>query len=834
MHKLIYLTFIIVGFLIINKPSNFKPTCKTNPAEAYLLSRQFPYFNEGFDVFQKASAKVLEGINMRKTRGNNNWATEGSYNISGRINTIAVHPTNSDIILVGTPAGGIFKTTDGGATWNPVMDNAATLVIGVIVFDTLNPNIVYAGTGDNVLGGYSYMGAGVYKSTDAGTTWSYWGLKELACISKIVIDPTNSNNVLIAAMGNPFLQDGNRGLYKTSNGGANFTKILHLANDVGIADLAINPTNFNTIYATGRHRIRSGAQSSISGAMARIYKSINGGTTWDTLATGLPAGPQTRIGLAISKQNANKIYALYVDATANYSGIYKSTNGGTNWALASTGSSAIDMKGFGWYFGEIRLNPTNDNTVYVLAVDFFKSTDGGANFTLNAPDWFTYQVHADKHDLQFINASNYLLATDGGLYKTTNGGISWTDLNTMPITQFYEVGFNPFDSLNYYGGAQDNGSSFGNSSTPDTWVRYYGGDGFKPAFDDVNPNIYYTETQNGNVVCAGSNITASLSADRTSWNTPYILDKFNYQQMYIGTYQMYINNFCTMDNWSSISPDLTDGPSSTLDSAFHIISTIAQHNFNANTLYVGTSDANLWITTNGGTNWVQINTGLPNRYITTVAAGTLNNQNVYVGFSGYRNNDSTAYIFKSSNNGNSWVSIAANLPAFSINDIYIHPNTNDSGIAVATDGGVYATNNAGFSWFRVGDNMPIIPVFDLDYNFGTRRLVAGTYARSIQSIPVDSVFKKVVTPSENVATKNIAFNNQFNFFPNPCNNELVLSVNNTALTNYYISSYTGAILAKGSFNNFVKINTTAFLNGNYNFTIIQNNTTYSKQFSVQH
>jgi photosystem II stability/assembly factor-like uncharacterized protein len=807
------------------------------PSEVYLLSKQFPYFNEGSTKLNEICEKEILNPNNKKYRGANNWEIEGPHNISGRINTIAIHPQNQDIILVGTPNGGIMRTTNGGISWTPVFDNMSTLTVGVIIFDTINPNIVYAGTGDNVLGGYSYIGAGVYKSTDAGITWNYFALKELACISKIVIDPTNSSNILVAAMGNPFLQDANRGLYKTTDGGLNWTKILHIANDVGIADLVISPTSFNTIYATGRHRQRSNLMSNVIGLKTRIYRSTNGGANWDTLTNGLPSGKLTRIGLAISKTNANKIYALVVDSTMEFDGIYRSLNAGTTWTLMGS-SSIVNMGGFGWYFGEIRLNPTNDNTVYVLAVDFFKSTNGGANFSLNAPPWSTYEVHADKHDLQFIDNNSYLLATDGGLYRTDDGGNNWIDKNNMPITQFYEVAYNSLDAQNYYGGAQDNGTSFGNSLGLTTWQKTFGGDGFKPAFDAIDANIYYNEVQNGALYCIDNgnitNISSSLNADRTNWNTPYILDKFAYQQMYIGTYKIYKNTTSTIDNWTAISGDLTDGITSTADEPFHTITTIAQHYSNPDILYVGTSDANIWVTINGGSSWQQINAGLPNRYVTCVEHGGLNNQTIFASFSGYRNADSTSYLFKSINNGSSWISIAGDLPAFSINDIYVHHSGNDSSIAVATDGGVYATVNAGINWKRVGDNMPIFPVFDLAFNNTTNKLIAGTFARSMQTINIDSVFKKA-TPVIGVAVSTVLANDlKINCAPNPCNNSLSFFTNYNKQLSYSIISLNGKKWGEGTFTSNTTFNTQLLPDGNYYVIINDTKNRVTKKITVQH
>ena len=457
----------------------------TNPGEEYLLTRQYPAFGEGLDEYKRAVQKELK--RMKKTRAiNTPWQNEGPYNTGGRINCIAVHPTAANTYLVGTADGGIFKTTDDGATWSAIFDNATSLSVSSIVFAPNNASILYAGTGDQVLGGYSHMGNGIYKSTDGGLTWTNTGFLGL---------------------------------------------------NAGIGDLIINPTNSSILYATGRRRIRSDVQSIITGPEARIYKSSNGGLTWDTLTNGLPAGDQSRIGLCISANNPNLIYANYVDTSLDFGGLYKSTNGGNSWSLVCPAGS-VSMGGFGWYFGEIRIDPNNDNTLYLLSVSLYKSTNGGSSFTA-----IGNSLHADKHDLKFMNSNTLLIATDGGFYKSTNAGTGWTMKNNLPITQFYEVAYNPWDTTNYYGGAQDNGTNYGSlAGGLNNWLRYYGGDGFRPQFSSVSDQVQYAEWQNGNIVAStnGGGFFNTISqsivdSDRCSWNTPYLVSQFNPDVLYAGS-----------------------------------------------------------------------------------------------------------------------------------------------------------------------------------------------------------------------------------------------------------------------------------------------------------
>ena len=797
---LFIVTFVAVGsFLIPNSTTkNKKQNHHLKPGDEYYLSRNFPAGDEGQETYRFAVTKAK--YFAKKYRNQNTpWRLEGPHNIGGRINSILIDPTNSNTIYVGTPASGIFKTTDGGQNWSQQFTQESTLSIGVLAMDPSNSNTIYAGTGDKALSSFTYLGNGIYKSTDAGQTWTNIGLTNVGVISKVIVDPSDSNTIYVGTMGNIYAQDNNRGLYKTTDGGLTWSQILFVATDGGIGDLAMHPTNHDTLFATGRNRIRTNAVSITTGPDAKIFRSYNGGQTWDTLTAGLPSSLQCKVSIAIAPSNPNIIYAVYCDTSLNYGATYRSTNGGNSWSLRNSSSSDISFGGFGWYFGEVRVAPNNANKLYIMGVELSKSNNGGSTWSLGAPPWYTYDVHADKHDLKFINNndSEFLLATDGGIYKTTVGGgqnaSDWTNLTNMPITQFYEVGYNSFDTVQYYAGAQDNGTQFGSASNGlNNWVRYFGGDGFKPTFHPTDSNTFYAQTQRGNVYGTDDggfnwmNSTASIVAiDRCNWNTPYILSQTNSQTMYVGSYRVHKNTFAPFDTWNAISTDLTDG----INNSNHTISSIDQSAINAQVLYAGTSDANLWVTQNDGTTWTRIdNSTTPDRYVSSIKASPNNVSNVFVSYWGYRDNDTNAHIYFSSNYGNSWTSIASNtLPNFAINDIWILPDGTDSSILIANDGGVYSTVNRGGKWSRVGNNMPIIPVYDLDLNIAQNRLIAGTFAMGVQTMLLDSVFKK----------KKVVFNtsiddqqiDQLNIYPNPTNGLVnIKGLQHKAVLNIYTLS----------------------------------------------
>lgn len=715
---------------------------KQAPYDNMFELRNYPIFERGYPAYENALREAKEILSSRATQSYNlSWLTEGPYNIGGRINTIAIHPTNKNIMYIGVADGGIFKTIDAGTTWTPIFDNQGKLTIGDISIDPFNPNVIYAATGDPNISGFPAIGDGLYRSINSGATWSYIGLKDDKIISKIEIHPSDSNLLFCATMGMPFYKTNERGLYRSSNRGSTWTKILFLSDSTGIIDFETHPSNPNIIYASSWTRIRNNHEGIIDGIESGVYKTTNGGINWSKLSGGLPAGVNSRVTIEMSKQNPNKLYALVVDTFLDVGGVFKTTDAGSTWTSCSLiGLPSPAQGNFGWYFDGIKINPYNDENIFVLGVNLFASTDGGNSISQIDPAWWTYEVHADKHDLVFASADTIYLATDGGLYRTTDFGSNWTDEDYIPNTEFYHITVNPHETKQYAGGAQDNGTTWGNS-TDAFWPRIYGGDGFTVQFVATDPSLVYAETQNGGLVSsddggANFNDISITTGDRTNWDQPYIISKHNPDVMYSGTYKLYKNTIAPLQNWSSISGDLTDGL--VFEPRFHNISTIAESPFRAGLLYVGTSDGNVWRTDNDGAAWVNITATLPNHYITRVICSKIDTATIYVCNSGYKEGDTIPHIHVSHDKGATWTNISGNLPALGINDVESVSLT-DSLLFVANDGGVYYTMDAGTEWKRLGNNMPFIWVFDVEVDAPNKRLVAGTFARSIQSIPIDSI-----------------------------------------------------------------------------------------------
>ena len=727
------------------------------PNEHFHLDRAYPEAYVKPDIYLGALAEARrEALFSRDDElFDVPWTTEGPGNIGARINTVVVHPVNPEIVLCGFAHGGIWKTTNNGADWHPVFDDQISLAISDLIFDPFNPQTVYAATGDPNISSYPFVGTGVYRSNDVGESWTHLGLSETGIISKVEVHPTNPDLIFASAMGVPFERGPDRGLYKSINGGESWDQILFISDSTGVTDFLLHPTNPDIIYAAGWDRIRNNQESITFGVGARIYKSMNGGQDWSMLEGGLPNGIHSRIGLGMSWQNPDKIYALIVgqeiDCGAsmfNLQGVYRTENGGMNWSqVASSFSDGLNCNvfgGFGWYFGKIRINPVDDDDIYILGVDLWRSQDGGSKWSIAAPEWGSYEVHADKHDLIFTIGDSLILATDGGLYKGhPDAPQRWRDLENIPNTQFYRIAYNPHAPDQFFGGAQDNGTTGGNAAMINQWPRIFLADGFQPRFHPTRPDTFYVEIQNGWLYATdngGANfnfITFGIDNNR-HWDMPFLMSDHNPEVLYAASQFVYMNPLGPQGAWQQISPDLTKGENLT-SGRYPRITALAESPLDSLRLYAGTLDGKVWTTGNGGADWSDITTGLPDRFVTSIECSRVDSNGVFVTHSGYRDNSNTPLVHASQSAGESWEAITGGLPDLAINNIYVYPQHQDSVLFVGTDGGVYGTADGGINWERVGTNMPLVPVYDVDYNPSRNALMAGTFSRGIQSFPLDSV-----------------------------------------------------------------------------------------------
>lgn len=793
MKNLLLLFFLLAALVSCQNEKKTAPQpddrlqSKHEPYEQFFLQRSYPDKTVDIPAYEAALQEVKSGALQKSGIGfDAEWTVQGPGNIGARINTIAVHPTDPEIIYVGFARGGVWKTIDGGLNWEPIFDDQLFLAIGDIEIDKNDPNTVYVGTGDPNISGLPFIGNGVYKSTDAGASWTNIGLGETRITSRILSHPADPEKLFVGTMGVPFETTDDRGLYRTSDGGQTWEQSLFVADSAGVIDIVMHPENPDILYASSWNRIRNNQKSRVHGLDAKIWKTTDGGDTWNVLGNGLPTGDQGRIGLTISQTDPEKLYALYVAANSRLLGIWMTNDGGESWnELAMEEELREDaLASFGWYFGKIRVDPEDENHIFFHGVELWEAyvfSPQDVIYNQASPDWFTYEVHADKHDLVWTGEGHILLATDGGLYKSTDGAATWTDIENIPTSQFYRVAYNPHQPQNYYGGMQDNGSSGGNAAIINNWPRIYGGDGFQMQFHPENPDVFFAETQNGNIVSTDNGGQFFFGADdgidngdRRNWDMQYIFSHHDPNVMYTGTMRAYQGDFFNGSGfWTPISDDLTDGPIFG-GGSFHSITTLDESHFTQGELYYGTNDGNVWRIDQIGAAATEITGNLPNRYVTDIKTSPSVDNRVYVTHSGYKYNEFIPRVHRSDDNGDNWTDISGDLPNLAINDIYILPENQDTVLFAATDGGVYGSLNAGENWERLGNNMPYVPVYDLELNVAQNELIAGTFARSIMTYPIDSLLAMPVDtttnnpPDTTVAVRDILYDfNKLHIYPSP-------------------------------------------------------------------
>lgn len=762
------------------------PILKKYPEIDYFLSRNWPEETFNNNAYLKAVKSVKVSAEQRS---DGNWQTQGPGNVSGRVATIEID--NVGTIYIGYSKGGIYKSTDDGATYTSLMDDEAFLALSDIEIDPSNNNTIYVGTGDVDISIMFGIGNGVLKSTDAGETWTNIGLVEESIISRVHVDKNDPNLVFASAMGIPGEKSDNKGVYRSADGGLNWEQILFVNDSTGIQDMIVHPDNPDIIYATGWNRIRNNRRSVVAGPDARVYRTRDGGLTWDTLTNGLPEEDFSRVGLAMSGTNPDVIFVNFATAS-NFHSAYKSEDGGDSWAIiAENGENGLDGNshgGFAWFFGQMRVNPNNDNDIFILGVRMYRTLDGGASWqNVNGG------MHVDHHDLVFDGDRIYV-GNDGGAYRAENLSSDWEDIDFNVTGLLYKVGYNLHLPEFYFGGAQDNSMYYGNAEDINDWTSYSGGDGFQPAFHPTNPDIWFTESQNGGIRAVNINTFESFNVrqgigGRFYWDTPYFVSPHDPNLIFLASdtlFSVTINEVpFEQAGFERLSDQLTDPDAQW---TAHSVSTIDQSPIDANILYAGTTDGLVWRTLDYGSTWEQIGEGIPRRFVSKVVASPTEESVVYVCHSGYRDNEYVPHVFRSDDNGTNWTDISSDLPQFAVNDIFVYPNSEDKILFVATDGGVYFTENGGESWDRLGNDMPIIPIWDLDFNVVNNEIVAGSFARGILSFDLEQVNIGDGTYTDDSELEG------YDIFPTIVENEFQIRSDRSDIISYQIFNQNGQLM----------------------------------------
>jgi photosystem II stability/assembly factor-like uncharacterized protein len=733
MKKIINLMAFIVVFLLTflmldESGSDVNIEHKFIPSEWFYTQRAFP--NDYIPV-EKYYAALSEKENMlgEKSHANgNSWYPVGPSNIGGRITAMDYDAVNN-IIYAGAAAGGIFKSTDFGGSWLPKTDFQPSLSIGALVIDPLNSNIIYCGTGEANISADSYAGFGMLKSTDYGETWIVSGLEESRHIAELEVHPANTDILYVAVSGGLYSKGLDRGIYKSTDAGGSWSKVLFLNDSTSAIDVAIDPNDVNIVYAAMWERLRGPSFRKAAGINSGIYKSTDGGSSWEQLLNGLPSPDPIigRISIAVAQSNSDYVYALYKKASTpngssnSFHKFFRSTDKGDSWTEIPSGILPSEFSSFGWYFGVLEVDPSNHLTVYCGDIDLFKSNNGGNNWQniTNSYSGSFDQQHPDQHSL-WINPTNpdeLVNGNDGGMFSTVSGGAPWTKSYDLPISQFYASEIDFLQPEIKLGRTQDNGTLM-SDGTINNWDHILGGDGFHAKVDYSNSNIIYAESQWGGIrksTNGGQNFSYAgngIDFARTNWSTLYTLDLLDPNILYLGTYKLH-KTTNGAGNWSAISPDLTRGPNGRLGT-ITCVSTAVEDGNTIRVLYVGTDDAKLSVSTNSGTTWEDRTGVLPQRYMTDVLTDKREPSIAYVTLSGYNLDETNPHIFRTTDYGMMWNDISGNIPDVPVNSIIIDYDK-DSTLYVGTDAGVFYTDDLGNTWGVLGSDLPNSPVFDISY-----------------------------------------------------------------------------------------------------------------------
>lgn len=709
------------------------------PNDRFVRQRSWPDETLNLSAMQEASHQA-RAMRQRHSELDETWEYEGPGNVGGRVTALAIHPDAPSVIYAGAATGGVFKSTDGGGEFYATVDDDYSYPTGALSMDPNDPNTVWWGTGEANTSGDSYPGNGIHVTRDGGASWTHMGLEQSYHIARIAIDPTDSNRLFVAATGSHFPGAGERGLYRTENGGEDWERVLFVDDTTACTDVEINPLHPDTMFAVFWERSRTVTQRNILGDGTGLYRSIDGGDTWEMLDVGTPYTEFGRPLIAISPSQPSTIYFNATIGTHNTDLLYRSDDGGDTWYTPPADLPANDLyMGFGWYFGESQVHPTNPDRLYLCGVWKLYCSDAGDRWYA-----FMHDAHVDAHAL-WINPENpdqMVMGHDGGVDVSHDGGVTTQIFTTLPITQFYAITHDPQIPERLYGGTQDNSTSARLGTGTNDWSTIYYGDGFYVQVDPIFPSRIYACYQYGGLGRSDNggasfvDIQGDMQRDRTNWMMPYQIDPHNPARLYAGTYRVWKSEDIG-NSWTALSPDLTDSVANT-SFAYSTITTLAVSPLDSTLIYVGTDDAHVWRTVNGGADWEPLDATLPQRWVTRVVPDPVDTNTVYVTFSGYKQNDSTAYVYRSTDRGTNWTAISETLPQAPVNDLVVDPLYQDY-LYVANDFGVYVTYDLGEHWEALGEGLPFVTVHDLEYIPSLRRLVAGTHGRSMYSYSLAGV-----------------------------------------------------------------------------------------------
>lgn len=729
------------------------------------------------------------------------WRAIGPRFQGGRVEAFAVDPRRPATMYVGAGAGNLWKTVNAGTTWVPVFERQSSFAIGDVTLAPSNPDVVWVGTGEVLMARSSFAGSGVFRSTDGGASWEHKGLADSHHIAQVVVHPTDPDTVWVAAIGHLFSFNEERGVFKTTDGGDSWERLLYVDEATGAIDLVLDPADPDILYAAMWRHSRRAWGHTAAGATSGIYKSTDGGDAWTQLTEGFPTDEFVgRIGLAIAPSQPSTLYALldnHAPREEDEDGrrpprgeVYRSDDAGATWRKVSEENIPA-----GYDFCIIAVSPDNPDRVYVPGQVFWVSDDGGATFReengtiVHLLDHEATVLHLDAHEFWIDpnDPDHQVVGNDGGVYVTHDDGASWLHLNNLPLAEFYAINVDMARPFNVYGGTQDDAAVFGPSNvaladgTEDPWQHIYldpwgGGDSYFTPPHPVDSHIVFYEHQFGDLrrkdlrdgtaddirpraesirwpgddaeetADEGEDESEAEGGDtedepsdvelRNNWMTPLSISHYDPDTLFYGT-QFVLRSRDRGDTWEAISPDLTTdpGPERQGNVPYGTLTMIAESPLRSGTIWTGSDDGLVHVTTDGGTTWNDVTAvlaaaGAPTDYwVSRVTASAHHPERAYVAYTGYREDDFGAFLYVTGNAGKTWREIGAGLPAEPLNVIAEDPER-DGLLYVGTDYGVYASLDAGDTWHSLVGDLPTTPVHDLIVHPRDGELVIGTHGRS--------------------------------------------------------------------------------------------------------
>ncbi|MEL7121633.1 MAG: glycosyl hydrolase [Bacteroidota bacterium] len=734
---------------------------------ALLMLISFLFTNQIHSQTQKDIIKATQGLQLRSI---------GPALMGGRISDIAVSPHNSSTWFVSAGSGNLWKTTNSGITWMPVFDDETSYSIGCVTVDPNNADVVWVGTGENVSGRHVGWGDGVYKSVNGGKSWMNMGLRRSEHIGKILVDPRNSDVVLVAAEGPLWNGGGDRGLYKTTDGGANWELVLKIDENTGVTDIEFDPSNPDVVYAAAYQRRRKTWALLAGGPQSGIYKSTDNGDSWKQVKTGLPQGDKGKIGLAVTPADPNLVYAT-IEASGQEKGFYRSTDKGESWEKRNSYTSG----GTGpHYYQEIEASPVDPDLIYQMDVFLHVTRDGGKKFDYLGTG---REKHSDNHALWIDphNGKHLLAGTDAGLYESFDEGTTWRHFPNLPISQFYKLGLDNSEPFyNIIGGAQDLGTLIGPSRTMNTegirnrdWYVPLGADGYDSAFDPEDPNIAYMEIQQGllhrydkrnhEVLNIQPQAGPNDPPERWNWDSPITISPHDNKTLYFGSQRVWKSED-QGHSWTPISEDLTTNTNryelETLDrvwsadalydngamSKYATLTSIAESPKQEGVLYTGSDDGLTYVSEDGGAKWRKSGAlpEVPERsFINDIEASQHDANVVFAVADAHKLGDYRPHIFISNDKGHSWSSIAGNLPEDLIVWVIKQDHEDENLLFIGTEMGLYFSYNQGANWVKLKNGVPNIPFRDIELHPRNNDVVGATFGRGFYVLDDYSALRSI-------------------------------------------------------------------------------------------